>query len=72
MMEAKTMNPSQLRGSRDIYCPYYSACLDLVIKKQWMDWSCSKCEQGFKREKEMEIPINVNYHIAYYELSIKT
>lgn len=70
-MEAKSMNPFGMRGSREIYCPHYSDCLDVAIKKRWTHWTCSKCGQSFNRDVELEIPINVNHHIAYYEISIK-
>jgi hypothetical protein len=69
-MDMKT-NPSPKRGKRNIFCPYYSGCLDTVIRKRWSHWNCSKCEQRANREAEPEIPLNVNYSIAYYELSTK-
>ncbi len=70
-METRT-NPTPKRGKRNIFCPYYSNCLDTVIRKRWSHWNCMKCDQVSNREAEPEIPLNVNYSIAYYELSTKT
>jgi len=41
--------------------------LDLAIRNGWMYWNCPKSEQFFNKEGAPEIPLNVNYHIAYYE-----
>ena len=70
-MEARTMNPSPKRGRRNVFCPHYSECLDLVIRNGWMHWNCSSCDHRFNREAEPEIPLNVKYSVAYYELSTK-
>lgn len=64
-MEIRT-NPAPKRGRRNIFCPYYSDCMDTVIKKRWSNWNCGKCEQRSNRS-EPEIPLNVNYTIAYYK-----
>lgn len=36
-------NPICKRGERNIYCPYYSDCLDYAVNHFWQHWSCSKC-----------------------------
>lgn len=69
-METKN-NPIPRMGKRNIYCPYYSGCLDVVIRKNWAYWNCTKCEERANREAEPEIALNVNYTIAYYELSTR-
>jgi hypothetical protein len=66
-MDAKT-NPTPKRGKRNIFCPFYSTCLNTAIREQWSRWNCAKCEQRANREGEPEISLNVNYSIAYYEL----
>jgi tRNA(Ile2) C34 agmatinyltransferase TiaS len=63
------MNPTQRRGKRNVFCSFYSECLDIAIGKGWMHWNCAKCEQRFNKEAEPELPRNVNYHVAYYEVS---
>ena len=28
---------------RNLYCPLYAACLDIVVKEGWEGWSCLNC-----------------------------
>jgi hypothetical protein len=65
-METKTMSPYESQGERNVFCPYYSECLDMVIKKSWMYWSCSECEH-FNHVEEPEIPLNSG---VLYEMSL--
>jgi hypothetical protein len=37
-MEKK--NPSE---SRSIYCSFYSGCIDVALKKDWENFSCTQC-----------------------------
>ena len=64
-------SPSPKRGSRNIFCLYYSDCLNVAISKEWSHWNCKNCEHQAKREAEPELPIYVNHSIAYYELFLK-
>lgn len=41
-MEPKA-KPIRKRGERNIYCPFYSDCLDYVVNHLWQSWSCSEC-----------------------------
>jgi hypothetical protein len=41
-MEPKP-NPICKRGERNIYCLFYSDCLDHAVNQFWQHWSCSKC-----------------------------
>jgi hypothetical protein len=70
LMKIRT-NPTPRRGKRNIFCPFYSDCLSEVIRKQWSRWNCAKCEQQTNREAEPEIPLNINYSVAYYEVNTK-
>lgn len=70
-MDGKILNPSQRQGKRNVFCPYYSECLDFAIRNGWMQWSCTKCRERFNKEAEPELLTNVSYSIAYYELSRK-
>lgn len=65
------MNPARNKGERNIFCPFYSDCLNTAIRKQWSDWNCASCDHRANREAEPEIPLNVNYGVAYYELPTK-
>jgi hypothetical protein len=64
-------NPAPKRGKRNIFCPFYSDCLNTAIRKRWSHWNCMKCGERTNRQAEPEIPLNVNYSIAYYELATK-
>ncbi|PKN63909.1 MAG: hypothetical protein CVU57_17240 [Deltaproteobacteria bacterium HGW-Deltaproteobacteria-15] len=70
-MKGKAINPSYRRGKRNVFCRFYSKCLDAVIRKGWMHWNCAECEHRFNKEAAPEFPLNVNYSIAYYEVSTK-
>jgi hypothetical protein len=63
------MNPFQRQGKRNVFCPYYSECLDVVVKKGWMYWSCAECEHRSNREAEPDILDIVNHSVAWYDLS---
>jgi hypothetical protein len=41
------MKPIHKPGERNIYCPYYSECLDYVIQHSWETWNCSQCPCRF-------------------------
>lgn len=28
---------------RNVFCGAYNLCLDMVMRKGWNDWTCSKC-----------------------------
>jgi len=43
VMNRPTRNPMRRQGSRNIYCSYYSACLDHAVKHSWRYWDCSDC-----------------------------
>ena len=36
-------NPIHEQGERNIFCPYYSNCLDYAVKRSWQSWNCSQC-----------------------------
>ena len=60
-------NPIPDQGSRNIFCPNYSACLDKVIKKGWMSWDCRPCGERFNQTARPEFALTVNHSIAYYD-----
>ncbi len=70
-MRREITNPSRRRGKRNVFCSFYSECLDVVIGNRWNHWNCTQCEQRFNKGAAPEIPLNVNYNIAYYEVSEK-
>ena len=54
-----------------MFCDFYSACLDSVIERSWMNWNCTRCEHRFTQAAMPEAELNVNHSIAYYEISLK-
>jgi hypothetical protein len=42
-------NPIPKRGDRNLYCPFYSACLDYAVKYSWPSWNCSQCVHNKER-----------------------
>lgn len=62
-------NPTPSQGSRNVFCPYYSHCLDTVIKNSWITWHCHRCREQFNHQAEPEFALTVNHSIAYYELA---
>jgi hypothetical protein len=68
-MKEKRPNPSPKSGPRNIFCPYYSSCLDTAIQSAWMSWDCHLCQERFNRGAEPEFALTVNHSIAYYELA---
>jgi hypothetical protein len=66
-MEPKA-NPVCRPGQRNIYCPYYSKCLDYVSGSEWEFWDCSCCPNITKRcsaTKDNETTFAQN--IAFYD-----
>ncbi|RJR36026.1 MAG: hypothetical protein C4576_24225 [Desulfobacteraceae bacterium] len=70
-MNEQPLNPSRTRGRRNVFCWFYSKCLDVAIERKWKQWNCAKCEQRFNRQAEPEISLHVNHNVAYYEVSVK-
>jgi hypothetical protein len=57
-MEPKP-NPIRKRGERNIYCPFYSDCLDHAVIQFWQYWSCSQCPyRKIKSFEEVEYGAN--------------
>jgi hypothetical protein len=53
-MELKP-NPICKRGERNIYCPFYSDCLDHAVNQFWRNWICSQCPyRNIKSIDELE------------------
>ncbi len=66
-MELKR-NPVWKKGKRNVFCCYYSDCLDEVIKKDWKDWVCQECPYQTNVDNAPELPYGINHSVAYYEI----
>lgn len=46
-------NPISGEGEKNLYCQFYSDCLDYIAKKKsWKSWNCEKC--NMKETKNVE------------------
>ena len=61
-------NPIPNQGKRNIYCPYYSDCLDYAIKFSWESWDCSQCPHKFIEQLLNEYEYQGNLPDPYYDL----
>jgi len=68
-MKEFTPNPVPEQGSRNVFCPYYSDCLDRVIKAGWMAWHCRLCGQRFNQAARPELVLSTDHSVEYYELA---
>jgi hypothetical protein len=66
-MEPKP-NPICKRGERNIYCPFYSDCLDHAVSQFWQYWSCFKCPYR-KITSLDELEYGANSDLLDYEFS---
>ena len=60
--------PTPIRGERNIYCPFYSDCLDHAVNKFWRHWSCSQCPYR-KLKSTNEVEYGANGEGPDYEFS---
>lgn len=37
------IEPEVVREHRNLFCPSYDDCLDLVLGQRWPSWTCSRC-----------------------------
>jgi hypothetical protein len=63
-MNAKR-NPVWRKGNRNIFCPFYTECLDHVIKRTWEDWNCDDCRYKFNYENRPWVYLTVRDSIEY-------
>jgi hypothetical protein len=61
-------NPIPDQGSRNVFCPYYSDCLDSVIKRGWISWHCCLCGERSNEGARPEHNLAIDRSVAYYEL----
>lgn len=60
--------PIRKRGERNIYCPFYSDCLDYAVNHFWQYWSCSECPHKLIRKSITEWEYIINDANPYYDL----
>jgi hypothetical protein len=49
-------NPLHKRGQRNIFCPYYEACLDHAVERRWKYWNCTECPHKLMKQPLIDMP----------------
>ncbi|MBU0988407.1 MAG: hypothetical protein KKH68_14250 [Proteobacteria bacterium] len=62
-------NPVRKHGSRNLFCPFYSDCLDHAAKRHWESWACFNCHHQVMRGVGMEGPFSTGDSSPYYSIS---
>ncbi len=65
----ENQNPIDAKGPRNLFCPYYGGCLDLVIEKQWEHWACCDCQHKSEQILITELFVSKSSADPYYSLS---
>jgi Zn-finger protein len=47
--------PLHRKGERNVFCPFYRACLDEAVSKTWAYWDCSECEYRSTHDPKTDI-----------------
>jgi hypothetical protein len=65
----RTMNPRNREGERNIHCPFYRECLDLVIQRAWDNWDCVSCRNFENKRDFYDALPPVDNGLPFYSLS---
>ena len=68
-MKKSRPNPTPDQGSRIVFCPCYSDCLNRVIKRGWMSWNCQLCGERLNQAARPELALTGDHSVAYYEFA---
>jgi CheY-like chemotaxis protein len=58
-------NPVRRQGSRNVFCPFYTECLDDAIKGSWRDWDCGDCPHKLNHQNEPDPLLAVTQWVEY-------
>ncbi|MDP2643744.1 MAG: hypothetical protein Q8P24_02280 [Desulfobacterales bacterium] len=64
-------NPTHRAGDKNIYCPYYTDCLDYAVKLAWRFWDCSECMHKSILQSVIELDFRTDDSNPYYPLPAK-
>ena len=65
----KDKNPVRNKGYRNVFCPYYRACLDIASKRYWEYWSCLDCPHKQEHKSATDVLLSQACADPYYSLS---
>ena len=67
--------PIHRSGEKNIFCPFYTTCLDQAAKYYWQYWDCSECPHRLRKQAVVlhrnveglgpycELPSRVSRHV---------
>ena len=58
-------NPLYRKGNRNVFCSFYSDCLDDAIKGSWEHWDCDDCRYKSNHENTPWVFLTVTDSIEY-------
>ena len=61
-------NPIPESGERNVYCPFYSNCLDLAVRYGWESWGCAECPHKLTRSSHTEYEYECNHTDTHFDL----
>jgi len=61
-------NPVCRQGDKNVFCPYYGACLDHAVKHSWAYWVCSDCSHQSVEQPVLDDQSLVDSSVLYYSL----
>lgn len=62
-------NPICAEGYKNIFCPYYSDCLDHAVEHWWDYWACLECQHKNKQVPVTYVLLSPERNYSYYSLS---
>jgi len=65
----KDQNPLHTIGERNVFCPYYSNCLDYAAKRYWEYWACLDCRYKRKQKLLADVLLPTGNADTYYTVS---
>lgn len=65
----QNQNPVHMNGSRNVFCPYYSDCLNHAAKRHWEYWACFECQYQQEQNFNADVRLFSVNDTTYYSLS---
>lgn len=62
-------NPIHTKGDKNVFCPYYSSCLDYAVELRWEYWTCLHCQYKQKETFVEDVLLLAKDTDPYYSFS---
>ena len=66
-----TCNPLRRTGERNVFCLFYSRCLNHAVKESWEFWTCRDCRNKLNQGARPEMRLMAADSIEHYDLRLK-